>query len=77
METFIPDKLLYSVNSTAHALDCSRSILYDLMRAGLIKFVAFGNERRIPAEEVKRLATEGIPSVPKRVKKSDLLGCAK
>lgn len=69
---FIPDRLLYSVNSSAHALDCSRSILYDLMKAGLIKFVAFGSERRIPVEEVQRLAKEGIPSVPKRVK-SELL----
>ncbi|MFW0758927.1 hypothetical protein ACN1C3_30155 [Pseudomonas sp. H11T01] len=73
METFTPDRLLYSVNSSAYALDCSRTILYDLMKAGLIKFVAFGNERRIPVEEVQRLAKEGIPSVPRAQKKSELL----
>ncbi|KJK09317.1 helix-turn-helix domain-containing protein [Pseudomonas tussilaginis] len=65
-------KLLFSVNNAAHALDCSRSSLYELMKAGLIKYVTFSNERRIPAEEVQRLATEGIPSIPKRVKKAQV-----
>lgn len=68
MDNFNPDKLLYSPNSTAHALDISRSMVYELMKAGLIKFVAFSRERRIPAEEVKRLAEEGIPTIPKKVK---------
>lgn len=63
------EKLLYSPNSAAHALDIARSTLYELMKAGLVKYVTFSNERRIPASEVKRLATEGIPSIPRRDKK--------
>lgn len=75
MKDFNPDKLLYSPNNAAHALDVSRSTIYELMKAGLIAFVAFSNERRIPAAEVKRLAVEGIPAIPKKAK-TDLIGAA-
>lgn len=69
MKNFNPDKLLYSPNNAANALDVSRSTIYELMKAGLVRFVAFSNERRIPAAEVKRLAEEGIPAIPKKDKK--------
>lgn len=68
MENFNPDRLLYSPNNAASALDISRSYVYELMKAKLIKFVQFGGERRIPAEEVKRLAEGGIPPIPKKAK---------
>jgi excisionase family DNA binding protein len=72
MENHIPEKLLYSPNSAAIALDVSRSSIYALMKAGLLRYVKFSNERRIPADEVKRLAVEGMPVIPK-VEKSELL----
>lgn len=56
---------LYSVNSAAAALDCGRTTLYYLIKAGLIKCVKFGNEKRIPASELERIAAEGLPSIPK------------
>lgn len=54
-------KLLYSTSSAAAALDVSRSTIYALMKAGLLKSVPFGADKRIPAEEVERLAKEGVP----------------
>jgi len=65
MDNHTPEKLLYSPNSAAIALDVSRSSIYALMKAGLIRYVKFSNERRIPAEEVKRLAAEGMPIISK------------
>lgn len=65
METL--DKLSYSPNSAAYVWDCSRSTVYALMAAGLIKYVPFGTDgRRIPAEEVRRIAEQGVPSIPKK-----------
>ena len=67
-----PTKLLYSPNSAALTLDVSRSTIYNLMKLGLIKWVKFSNERRIPAEEVERLAAEGMPVISKTQKSSEV-----
>jgi excisionase family DNA binding protein len=56
-------KKLFSPNSAAHALDISRSKVYDLMKSGHLRFVLIGADRRIPAEEIDRLATEGTPAI--------------
>lgn len=69
------EKALFSPTNAAHVLDVSRTTVYELMKHGLIKFVAFGSERRIPADEIKRLVAEGIPSIPRRAK-TDLIGVA-
>ena len=58
-------KRLYSPNSAAHALDISRSKIYDLMKSGALRYVVIGSDRRIPADEIDRLATEG--AAPKAV----------
>lgn len=52
-------KRLYSPNSAAHALDVSRSKIYDLMKTGALRFVKIGANRRIPSDEIQRIATEG------------------
>ena len=54
----IPQHLL-SPNSAAIALDVSRSTIYALMKIGRIKWVYVGADRRIPAEEIQRIASEG------------------
>lgn len=59
------DKVLYSPTNAAHALDISRTAVYELMKHGLLSFVPYGADRRIPAEEIKRLAKDGIPQIPK------------
>lgn len=50
---------LYSPNNAARALDISRSKIYDLMKSGALRFVKIGANRRIPSEEIQRLAAEG------------------
>jgi excisionase family DNA binding protein len=53
------EKLLYSPNSAAQALDCARSTIYAMMKIGRIKWVYVGADRRIPASEIQRIASEG------------------
>ncbi|MGA8147285.1 MAG: helix-turn-helix domain-containing protein [Gallionellaceae bacterium] len=55
-------KKLYSPNSAARALDISRSKIYDLMKSGAVRFVLIGSDRRIPSDEIQRIASEGTPS---------------
>lgn len=50
---------LYSPNNAARALDVSRSKIYDLMKSGALRFVKIGANRRIPSEEIQRMAAEG------------------
>ena len=50
---------LYSPNSAARALDLSRSKIYDLMKRGALGYVLIGSDRRIPTEEIERLAKAG------------------
>lgn len=58
-------KYLYSINSACEALDIGRTTMHYLVKAGLIKCVQFGSEKRIPASELERIAAEGIPAIPK------------
>lgn len=51
---------LYSISSASKALDVSKPQLYKLMKAGLIRYVHIGSDRRIPAEEIDRISKEGI-----------------
>lgn len=66
MKDFSTEKLQYSPTNFAHVLDISRTAVYELMKHGLIKFVTYGADRRIPASEAHRLAKEGIPKLPKK-----------
>ncbi|MBI3143751.1 MAG: helix-turn-helix domain-containing protein [Pseudogulbenkiania sp.] len=60
-------QLAYTVPHAARVLDVSRSFLYKLMAAGQLRYVLFGTERRIPFDEVQRLAKEGCPAVTPHV----------
>ncbi|WP_207285125.1 helix-turn-helix domain-containing protein [Pseudomonas sp. FW300-N2A2] len=53
--------LLLAPNAAAKALGISRSTAYAWMRDGVLPWVQFGADRRIPFAEVQRLAVEGIP----------------
>ena len=53
--------LLLSPNRAAAALDVSRTTIYHYMKLGRIKFVMVGADRRIPHEEIERVAREGLP----------------
>lgn len=65
--------LLLSVNSAAKALDVSRATIYSLMKNGSLNWVQFGADRRIPVEEIRRVASEGAPLITKDGKKAALL----
>lgn len=53
-------KLAYTVNAAAAALDISRSKMYDLMKHGEVGYVCIGTVRRIPYSEIVRISTNGI-----------------
>lgn len=61
-----PEKVLYSPTNFAHAADIAKSRVYELMEAGLLAYVRYGSDRRIPASELHRFAKEGIPALPKK-----------
>lgn len=50
---------LYTANNAARALDLSRSKVYDLMKRGRLRYVLIDGDRRIPAEEIDRIAAQG------------------
>ncbi len=53
------DRKLFSPNNAARVLDISRSKLYALMKCGGLGYVQIGADRRIPIEEIERLAKSG------------------
>ena len=53
---------LFSFTRAAEPLDLSRSKLYALMKRGQLRFVMIGADRRIPADEIARIAAEGVPA---------------
>ncbi|SMF04136.1 helix-turn-helix domain-containing protein [Pseudogulbenkiania subflava] len=63
-------KLAFRIPEAAEALGICRAQVYKLMDAGFLKFTKIGADRRIPLEEIQRLAKEGCPEIPAYVKKS-------
>ena len=53
------DRKLLSPNNAARVLDISRSKIYDLMKCGALAYVQIGADRRIPIEEIDRIAKSG------------------
>jgi excisionase family DNA binding protein len=53
------DRKLLSPNNAARVLDISRSKIYSLMKCGALGYVQIGADRRIPIEEIERLAKSG------------------
>ena len=54
------EQLLFTPNNAARALDISRSKVYALMASGDLKFVMVGADRRIPRDELRRIAEHGV-----------------
>ncbi len=57
------EKLAISPDNFAEMIDRRRTFVYGHIRAGNIKTVSFGDGIRIPIEEAKRVAREGLPSL--------------
>ena len=48
-------KLSYGVEEAACAIGLGRSTLYEMMKAGTLRFVKIGNRRLIPADALRAL----------------------
>jgi excisionase family DNA binding protein len=48
-----PDVLLYKVPDVMHALNLSRSVVFELLRTGRLRSVKEGRSRLIPASAVR------------------------
>ncbi|MCW5829577.1 MAG: helix-turn-helix domain-containing protein [Deltaproteobacteria bacterium] len=51
---------LVTIEEASKFLGISRSKIYEMMADGLIKFVKLGRSRRIPQNELIRVASEGL-----------------
>ena len=51
---------LVTIEAASKFLGISRSKIYEMMSAGMIKFVKFGRSRRIPQNELVRVASQGL-----------------
>jgi len=52
--------LLFTVEAAARALGISRTHVYNALQRGSLRSVAIGRSRRIPREEIERVAREGL-----------------
>jgi excisionase family DNA binding protein len=59
------EPLLLSPNNAARMLDVSRSTVYNLMHTGHLSWIKVGADRRIPIDEVKRIAAESVSTITK------------
>lgn len=57
---------LLTIQEAAQRLNTDRTQLGKLVASGLVRSVPHKQRRRIPLEEVKRLAAEGLPEMPRR-----------
>lgn len=57
---------LLTIQEAAQRLNTDRTHLGKLVEKGLVRSVPHRQRRRISLEEVKRLAAEGLPEMPRR-----------
>jgi excisionase family DNA binding protein len=56
-------RLAYSINSAADALNCGRSSIYELIRAGKLAVIDINGMRRITGRSLRRLVGESEPQI--------------
>jgi hypothetical protein len=54
----LDQRFAVTIDHTALALDCSRTKVYDLKKAGLIEFVDVGGMTRVTTRSIRRLVGE-------------------
>jgi len=54
-----PERISYGVDEAAVVLGIGRTLLYDLIRRGVVDSTMIAGRRVIPVEELRRLAREG------------------
>lgn len=62
------ERIAYRPAEAAEAIGVSRSRIYDWIKADppLIRTIVVGTRLRIPADELARIAEEGVPTGPVR-----------
>ena len=60
MKTTLERPLLVGPDEAARMLRVSRSQIYNLIACGALRTVHIGRSRRIPVEDIERLAREGF-----------------
>ncbi|MGH3860396.1 helix-turn-helix domain-containing protein [Actinokineospora sp.] len=58
--TVVPERHLYKVEDAAALLSVSRSVVYELIRAGQLRSVVIGRSRRVPAKAINDFITQLI-----------------
>jgi excisionase family DNA binding protein len=66
MEHDTLEPLAVTITHAAQLLSLGRSSLYPYVKAGFIKTIRTGHDQRVQMEEVKRIAREGLPPLPKK-----------
>ena len=65
-ETVETGLLAVTVGRAAELLSIGRTTLYEHVKAGNVRAINICADRRIPIEEVHRIAREGLPALPPR-----------
>lgn len=67
----IAGPLAVTLARAAELLSIGRTTLYEHAKAGNVRTIMICADRRVPMEEVQRLAREGLPALPRRRKQAD------
>lgn len=60
------EPLAVTITKAAQLLSLGRSTLYPYVKAGYVRTIPAGCDLRVPMDEVRRLAREGLPPLPKQ-----------
>lgn len=60
ISTVVTERHLYKVEQAAALLSLSRSVVYELIRAGRLQTVLVGRSRRVPATAINALVQQLI-----------------
>ena len=55
-----------TVTRAAQLLSLGRTTLYCYVKAGHVRTISIGSDQRVPMEEVRRIAVEGLPPLSKK-----------
>ena len=58
--------LAVTITKAAQLLSLGRSTFYPYIKAGIVRTIPAGNDQRVPMDEVRRIAREGLPPLPKK-----------
>jgi hypothetical protein len=60
----LDQRFALTIDNSARALDCSRTKIYDLRKAGLLEFIDVDGMTRVTARSLRKLVGEEEPERP-------------